>query len=644
MHHPVRWTIALVGAGALMVPLTGVAVSQASTGGRYLLPGTHPGWATPSRAVGTPSSTLSVSFRINLNYRHAGVAEQRAMAVATPSSPLFHHYLSSREFNSRFAPTGKAVATVETFLRDHGFSVVGVPANHRWVSARGTVSQVNSAFGTTMRTYSYSGHSLLSPQRAISLPDSLRSLVLTVTGLDQSSLLQRPNNVSRPMPQTQPNTQPPPASKCSHYWDQHEQILPPAYAGRDSYPTYICGYHPDQFLSAYGLKQTVGRGQDGTGTKVAILDAYASPTIEQDANAYPGVPSFAKGQFAEKDFTPFTKQDKCGDWSTEESIDVESVHGMASGADVLYVGAKNCGPGLTNALNWVVNNFDNSNSPAYGVSIVSNSYGYAGEDVSANLIKQAHAIAVQAANEGIGLYFSSGDGGDSSEYTGGIPEPDYEASDPLVTGVGGTSLAVNADGGYQFETGWGSTIDRVKIKKSGKEKGYQLPLPGEFYAGAGGGTSTLFNEPGYQRGVVPPSLARAYDGTPNRVVPDVAMNADPFTGMMILQTVDGQLTKSTWGGTSLACPLFAGTQAIIQGNSATTIGFANPTLYSLNSSVYRDVVGPRTPEGISNPSGTYLVTLDRDTSLQTTYGYDNVTGRGTPDGAKFVKAEKAALQ
>ena len=54
---------------------------------------------------------------------------------------------------------------------------------------------------------------------------------------------------------------------------------------------------------------------------------------------------------------------------------------------------------------------------------------------------------LQAAVEGIGFYFSTGDDGDNTVDGPPHPEPDYPASDPLVTAVGGTTLAVTSSNG-----------------------------------------------------------------------------------------------------------------------------------------------------------------------------------------------------
>lgn len=261
-------------------------------------------------------------------------------------------------------------------------------------------------------------------------------------------------------------------------------------------------------------------------------------------------------------------------------------------------------------------------------------------------------MLVQAAAEGIGLYFCDLDNGDTSGQSGSA-EPVYPASDPFATGVGGTSLAVSSTGGYDFETGWGNDRSGVTYDSNGKPVGYSPGLPGTLYAGTGGGVSTLFKEPAYQKGTVPSSLSRLYGGHASRVEPDLSADADPYTGYRLGYTdpATGEWTRPSYGGTSLATPLVAAMVADASQHRPAPVGFFNPLLYDIaNHKTIHDVLPSRTPVGIaflsSNPASlcitTCLITEDRDTSLTTTRGYDDVTGIGTPDGTAFLRFSRPA--
>ena len=625
----------LLGAGALLVPLLQGAASAVQPA-RVGVAGATPSWASPARLAGTPAGTEQVAIRIGLRLRGGDAAQQLAEQVSNPASREYGKYLTPAAFTQQFAPTRTTVDQVSQFLTGAGLRVTGVAGGNLWIDATGSVAQLDKAFGTALRTYSVGGKSLRAPSGQVSVPAEIAASITTVSGLaDKPS--QRAPLTRRVAPEPNrhaagvaaPTATRPPISQCSDYWGQHSQTLPQAY-GQTQFNTYICGYAPAQLRTAYGTSPLVKHGLDGHGVTVAIIDAYASPTMLADANAYAdtfGEPRFGDGQYTETTFEPFNLQDECGGeggWNGEQTLDVEAVHGMAPGANIHYIGAQNCDTGIDDALNYVVQH--------HVADIVSNSYGNTGEAVPADEVALDHAIFIQAAAEGIGMYFSSGDSGDNV-VNGLSPQPDYQASDPDVTAVGGTSLLLDKSNQRVAEVGWETTLDFVDY--SGTTASYDSALPGDFYFGAGGGTSTLFAEPWYQRGTVPRALANGH-----RVVPDLAADADPYTGFYIGQTNGGEFGIGTIGGTSLACPLIAGIQAVASQGRRFPIGFANPLIYSMRSAAFQDVA-PHAPIRYASVGGSYLGTFDTGDTQSLRYGYDNITGRGTPNGVFFVGSEIA---
>jgi len=625
-----------LGVGALLVPvLQGTAT--AAQPARAIVADATPSWAQPAAATGAPAASDQVAIRVGLKLRGGDAAQQLADSVSNPASSNYGHYLTPAQFGAQFAPSQDSVQQVSQFLTDSGIKVTGVADGNLWINATGTVAQLDKAFGTALRTYSVDGKALRAPSGSVSVPTSIAGDITTVTGLADKPAQRSPQTrrvtPDRAARTAAPTASRPPASQCSDYWGQYQQTLPEAY-GQTQFNTFICGYSPAQLRGAYDTASLVNKGVDGRGVTVAIIDAYASPTMLADANAYAqnfGEPTFKNGQYTETTMTPFDMQDECGgegNWNGEETLDVEAVHGMAPGANIHYIGAKNCDNGIDDALNYVVQN--------HTADIVSNSYGNQGEQVPADEVALEHSIFTQAVAEGIGMYFSSGDSGD--EVVNGLtPQPDYSASDPDVTAVGGTSLLLGKNGKRVAETGWETSLDFVDY--SGAQPVYSSKLPGDFYFGAGGGTSTLFGQPWYQRGTVPNSLAKANGSTPMRVVPDIAADADPYTGFYIGQTVDGQFGLGSIGGTSLACPLIAGIQAVASQNREFPIGFANPLIYSMRDNVFDDVT-PQAPIHYASTRGSYLGTFEAGDTQYTRYGYDDITGRGTPHGKRFVLAER----
>ncbi|HKT56744.1 MAG TPA: S53 family peptidase [Microbacterium sp.] len=638
------------GACAVAMALTGSGAASAATAPATVrFPGSVPAWATHANDAGAPATDTTVEGELYLELRDPAGAAALAKAVSDPMSRQYRHALSPAQWIARYAPAQSTYTQVVRYLTSKGLTITGTPASREYVVFRGSADQVNAVFATRLHRYRHDGRSLIAPSSAPVLPSGIGRSVLAV-GVDQSRALTRPDSIDRDKDQggktravqrtmqqraASPRTPATPAdvsAPCSTYWAQNQAILPAAY-GTTSFNTNICGYVPAQLRSAYGLSKLEAAGLQGQGQTIAITDAYASPSILQDVDGYSaqnGEPAMTSDQLSQIVAPTMYDEAACGypsGWQGEETLDVESVHAIAPKAHILYLGAMNCGGGLDIALSTVLDN--------RLANIVSNSWGDVGEDVPADVIAGEQNLHIQAAGEGIGLYFSSGDNGDETGNLG-YASPDFPASSPWVTAVGGTSLGIAQNGGIAVESGWGSTLDKVAKDDQTGALSYLSPLPGDFGGGAGGGVSAVNPQPWYQRGVVPGSLARGM-----RVSPDVAALADPYTGFEIgisPITDDAALTtgayqNETYGGTSLAAPLTAAMMALSQQLTHSVIGFANPTLYAIDRiapQAFRDV---RPAQGglaytSAHSGNTYLVSYDTDTSLTTARGYDDVTGMG----------------
>jgi subtilase family serine protease len=634
--------------------LTSAAAAKPSTA-RAAIAGTYPAWATASARTSARAVTSgNVSARVYLAGQDPAGLAAYAMAASTPGNPLYGHYLTPAQVMARYGPTPAQVSAVTSWLAGAGLAVTNVEDEiGGYVAVRGPVQAAARAFGVTFGTFRGPDRRAdRAPDQTASAPASVARDVLTVSGLDTAT-----------HDMTPADTLPPPgpnywvAPPCSAYYGQKiARNEPSAYGSKQ--PWTNCGYTPQQVRSAYHVSQS---GMTGKGVTVAIVDAYASPTMPGDADQYAkltGDKPFAPGQYRQVLAPSFdlTAANECdaSSWYGEQALDVEAVHGMAPNARVVYVGAADCtDQGLGDALAFIVQH--------HLASIVSDSWDEPTDDASE--VPVYEGIFQAGAAEGIGFNFSSGDFGyeDPAEDSGSdMQQADYPASSPYVTAVGGTSLAIGRSGSYEFETSWGTLLDPL----AANHKSWQSTPPGQwpqFYDGSGGGgVSYIFDQPSYQRGVVPDSLATALpNGSPSlqpmRVEPDVSALADPGTGMLVGQTTlqpDGAsyaFSTSRTGGTSVSVQVFAGIEADAQQAAGHPLGFANPAIYQRYGTLaFHDVtdhpLGPgylaevrsnyTDPSTRTGPLVTYLRTLGLDgegsAALPAVKGYDDATGVGSP--------------
>jgi subtilase family serine protease len=673
--------VAVALAGSLSLALAGsssalAANRSAARPGRVTVPNAQPK-LTRAHLRGASPGSERIDVRLYLADQNAAELDSAVQAVSTPGSADYGKYLTGEQFRARYAPSEATVASVRSFVEAAGLAVTGVAGNRSYLSASGTVATVQEAFGTSLKQYDLQGRTIRAAATAPTIPDSLQGQVIALSGLSSVSSLVTPNHEDGPTVTKRAAARrsvsggaPPPdafvnAKPCSTYFGEKAATATPKAYGKTQ-PYAPCGYTPVQLQGAYGLKTALAQGNDGRGVTVAITDAYAAPTILTDSNTYAGKhgqKAFAKGQFTQVTpgqpyrygYDDTVNGDQCGEqgWYGEETLDVEAVHAVAPGAKVTYVAARSCdNADFADALNTVVDR--------HLADIVTNSWGGTDEsNGSPELDRVYEQIFHQAALEGIGFYFSSGDSGDGSSAGDPTADPPIPpngptaqapANSPFVTAVGGTSLAVGKGDNRIFETGWSTA-------KSTLTDGAWTPAPpGAYVYGAGGGTSRVFAQPWYQRGVVPDALARRYSSEKARVVPDVSAIGDPNTGFLVGETQtfpDGSATYSEYriGGTSLASPVFAGIMALADQKAGHPHGFANPALYGLYGSGGLYDPKPLTGVGVvrvdyvnsvdaTEGTTTSLRTLDTTvgTILRARTGYDDITGIGSPSGSAFLSA------
>ena len=623
------------------------SVAQSSKGNR-------PFWAVPANLVGRVAADEHITVQVHLALRNQPQAEAELADISDPDSARYGQFLSDDQFNAKYAPTTADVAAVRAHLESAGLSVKFVAGNRAYVAAEGAAMQIEKAFSTQLGLYQVADAVKRAPINDIAMPSPLQGRVATVLGLTTPTLY-APKGVHRgalprasaaamvaaknphPYASNGPNS-------CSEWYGQLPDTTDPEYPGYAPLSYAPCGYKPGNIRAGYGFTDIIRKGTDGSGQSIAIVDAFLSPTLLLDAQTYAANNDTDYPLRASQLVTvwaPGTPQTPDTGWYGEQTLDVEAAHAMAPGAKIVAVAAQSAyDQDLIAAINMVI-------EQKLG-SVISNSYGMVEQGGYVDFLAWK-PVLTQAGLKGIGVYFSSGDNGD--ETSGGFlpPSADFPASSDLVTAVGGTSLALGQTGNLLFEVGWetgASFLNPAAVDDGGVTTAPATwdPPPGFFVFGAGGGWSSVFEQPKWQKNVVPDSFA-VVSGVARRSVPDVGMLADPFTGFIIGQTDPntGKYSEGAIGGTSLACPLFAATIAVAQQHAHRHFGFANALLYK-NQKAFRDIVPTNPPQAVVLPlSNGSVAAIPFDypaLAIKTGPGWDAVTGLGVPNGSAFLSAVK----
>jgi subtilase family serine protease len=378
-------------------------------------------------------------------------------------------------------------------------------------------------------------------------------------------------------------------------------------------PSYIVHcYGPKQIRAAYAIEPLLHEDINGRGRTIVIIDAFQSPTIRQDLQAFDqvfGLNSAKLNIIAPDGLTPFDPNDpnQVG-WAEEISLDVEWAHAVAPDATIDLVLAKS------------YQDADIISVTKYAVDhnlgdVISQSFGENESCTNPALLAEEHAIFQEAMNKRITVLASSGDNGaaqqtcDGTSWTLAVSWP---ASDPLVTGVGGTQLFANQHtGSYMGEVAWNEP---------------------QFQIASGGGFSVIYKRPSYQKDVV---------ASDQRGVPDVAYDAALNGGVLVAISVIPSGAEGgpfhIIGGTSAGSPQWAGLVALGDQLAGHRLGFLNPTIYRIGESHsylqgFHDILfGNNTiqlPDTQGNP-----VTIQ---GFSTQKGWNAVTGWGSPKAAGLL--------
>ena len=666
---------AAIALGLLTVVSIGCSIVSAQALGNNT-----PGFIKNAKDLGEADLGAMMTATVWLKLHNENLLDKLTSDQYNKKSPGFHKWTTQSVFNANFSPTAQEVKAVSNFLSAHGLAVIETAENNFYVKVQGTVADMEKTFHVSIHNYSYKGQTYRSNSADPSVDKTSGGHIAAVTGLDdfgfepQYKLPTDPQGKPLPM---RPVTVTPQGvffeGQCfrgaqSETFTNAAANTTAVYTG-NRYGAEItntqvghfapCGYQPAEVDTAYGMIPLFASGLDGSGETIVIVEAYGSPTIASDADAFSriyGLPRITSENFTIVKAGGLVNNPKgpARNWNIETTLDVEWAHALAPGAKIALVAAVDRGS-LAEAVNLaVVRHLGNTISNSW------TSIEALGNPAQFNRIER---ILQQAAAQGIDVNFATGDAGDEVSRVGFV-SVDYPASSPFATGVGGTSLALNPDHSIAFQTGWGNNATQIAAPSGPNTFPVVPPKPFGFQGGGGGGSSRIFAKPAFQNGLA---------GT-TRQVPDISMLGDPFTGTEIIITLDNQLLVGVVGGTSLSTPMFSGVMAIAaQKNGHVGLGQAAPLLYNLPAGAVSDVAPFSSPDNVTgiitvngaptsltaeqlaaplqnttsfysalynDPSSAawYVLTFGTDSSLTVTAGWDNVTGVGTPNGAPFVNA------
>jgi hypothetical protein len=544
-------------------------------------------------ALGELASSTSLNVDIALEPRDPAALANYAAEVSTPGTRFYRDYITPKEFPGRFGPTSTAIAAVRGWLESDGLKPGALSSNHLILHLTATAGQLAKAFSITFDRYKIGDRVAYGNTSAPLVPGNVRSYVQGVIGLDNVNL---PHYVGLEKSPAHPRKVSP------HVVTGGPQPCTAATSAATEYSAYTA----DEIASAYDMSPLYGAGDEGAGVTVALfeLEPNFSTDVTGYESCYSGVASTVT--YTKEDGGATGSAGGSGDNGLETELDIENFIGLAPKANVDVFQAPNSNTGLIDNYTAIV---DDS-----AVKVVSSSWGECESESGSSLISEEGTLFEQGATEGQSIYAAAGDSGSDDCGTSGSLAVDDPASQPYVTGAGGTSMT-SITGPAQV------------VWNDGGSNG-----------AGGGGISISHTMPSYQSGA-PSSLnvknsnssgspCAAASGTDCREVPDVSASADENHGYVVYY--DGSWTSV--GGTSGAAPTWAGFTALADASSycaGTPIGFANPVLYDAAASNYSGNFDDIT-SGNNDYNGTKLYPAGT--------AYDMASGLGTPKGAPLAQA------
>ena len=474
--------------------------------------------------------------------------------------------ISRQEMLEKYDPLPADYAAVVQWLSGQGLTITAEDPARIGVFAKGTIDQIQKALKTSFGRVAFENEEHTSALTPPSVPSNLAPLLIGINGLQPHSHVRK-------------------------------HLMQRATLTSSSAP-----YVPSQIAQAYSATGLYNNGLTGSGQTIAIvIDKFPKASDLTGFFTNYNVPQTTNR--LQMVTVPNNEGASTSPPEGEETLDTEWSGSIAPGATIRVYGTGDLyDDSLYQAYQQVYND-----ASSHSIHEMSMSYGGNEAYFSSDEINMEDTYFTEIAAAGVTIFASSGDGGSTPGDSGTNPDTtgplgcENPASDPNVTGVGGTTLYLNSNNTESSETGW---------------------------TDSGGGVSTFFSQPSWQVGISVSSSGRN--------VPDISTVADPNTGTLLY--LNGSFTQDIYGGTSWSSPTCAAFCALINQARAQqglpALGAWNSSLYKvLGTAAFRDITSGYNGTG-SNSGGLYSAGT----------GYDCVTGIGAPLVSNLAGQPQPAYQ
>ena len=197
-----RRIVAGLGAGATVLAVVSIAQPASAASARRVVNASRPTWTGQAKNKGHAAKSTKINFGVLLKMRNQSQADATLQRISDPKSADYGKWLTNAQFDASYAPSAADVSTVRTWLRSQGFAVTKTLQSGMYVEVSGTTAQVEKAFGTSIDSYSYKGHTVQANTTALSVPSSTPTAVTNaiqgVIGVDQGAALKKPASTCSP--------------------------------------------------------------------------------------------------------------------------------------------------------------------------------------------------------------------------------------------------------------------------------------------------------------------------------------------------------------------------------------------------------------------------------------------------------------